>query len=160
MKVNVTIRDEEGRRKGIKRLLIPLIVWFIVFCCSMYIMINFTIWAMLGIVTCVIAFIPMVVCLLIKANKEYNSTWITKEIEFLVVENRLYLDDKKPHVNYSKEYKEMYVHDMGNHKNKYKATFYGTIYEPDTDRFMEYLEKNGVPIESEEIYIGISRYRH
>ena len=125
----------------------------------MVLMLNITVWAIIGIAVCAITFIPMVIYLFLKAKRGYDRTWITQEFDFTAYGGRLYLNDKKLHVNYSKEYNEIYVHNMGDFKNKYKATFYGTIEAPYTNIFLRYLQENCVPLEIEEPYMGISRYR-
>lgn len=62
------------------------------------------------------------------------------------------------------------MHDLGENKNVYVATFYGTIREPNINVFLAYLNDNNVKIEKESYQkinrkngslaqLGISRYR-
>ena len=173
MKVNTEIRDTEELSNRIKKILNPLLIWGIVTLGGLVIGANITYLQIIGFACFfagLAAFIPMVIWIMIKANKGYKETWVTKEFEFKAMNNHIYLGDKKMHVNYNKNANEIYVHDMGDYKRPYDATFYGTVKGHDCDMFLKYLIENKVKIEKEHLErlpgkygflapLGISKYR-
>ena len=192
MNVNAEIRDFEKLSKERIRLLIPLGIWMLLFLGSSFIMgvfvkisdieeIDFyqinpntiiTMITILILLACIISIIPMAIILTIKANNGYKNTWITKEFYFEVINGHVFYNNQQMFVNYNKKSKEkrIYVHNMDNHKEPYKATFYATIKGPDADSFLEYLEANDVIFDKEYLPslpgkhgsmapLGMSQYR-
>lgn len=159
MVVKAEIRDLDGLSKRRIKILIPLFVWFFILISDVIfignvgkyvdeIILNICVLIML---MCLIVFIPMVVIMLVKANKGYKETWLTKEFDFQAINNHIYLNDKKMHVNYNKVAKKIYIHDMGDYDQPYQLTFYATIKEPDVHMFLKYIKDNAVQIEKEHL---------
>ena len=155
MKVNVEVRDVEGMISKGKKLLIPLLIYAIIVCVCGILGPDVDI-AVFVLILCIIALIPMSIILLIKANKIYQETWITKEVEFIAKDGYIYLEDKKMDINYDKVTNNVYVHNLDEPRNTYitiwgqmKATFHGTIKEPDSYVFLRYLKENNIKIEKD-----------
>lgn len=188
--VKAEIRDLQKLSKGRIKILIPLAIWTIFSIGSLIIIgilnkiydgreINYykinpysciMMICTLIIMLSIICLIPMVIIMLIKANNEYKSTWITKNFNFEVRDGHVYYNEQQMFVNYDKKRKRIYVHDMDNRKEPYKATFYATIKEPDIYPFLEYLEVNKVKFDKEYLPVlqgkygslaplGMSKYR-
>lgn len=171
MNVKAEIRDFEKLSKERIRLLIPLGIWSLFFFGSSAVMVILNkihnveeidyyhinpficimIMVTLIMIVCIITLIPMAIIMTIKANNEYKRTWITKEFYFEVVDGHIYYNNEKMFVNYNKRSKEkrIYVHNMDNHKEPYKSTFYATIKGADVDAFLEYLVANDVIFDKE-----------
>ena len=182
MQVNAEIRDIERLNKGYIRLLTPLVIWFVITVGIPSVAFGLlTIWSKelenlllvmggLFFIIGVIAFIPIIIWLFIKAKRMYKETWITKPFDFVAHDGKIYFNHQKLHVNYNPSLNQIYVHDMGDYKNLYKATIYATINKPDLEPFLEYLQNNDVEIEKENLPrlpgkygslapLGISKYR-
>lgn len=155
MKVNVEVRDVEGMITKSKKLLIPLLIYAIIVSVCGILGPDVDI-AVFGLMLCIIAIIPMFIILLKKANKIYQETWITKEVEFIAKDGYIYVEDKKMNINYDKVTNNVYVHNLEEPRNTYitiwgqmKATFHGTIKEPDSHIFLRYLKENNIKIEKD-----------
>lgn len=106
----------------------------------------------------IILYIVLIVRAFIKANESYNSSWETKEFDFYAQEGRLFLNGKPMHVNVFKSKKTIYVHDMGDGKNPYDATFYGTVTGDDYSNLLQFVEENGIKKEKEKLPTGTGKY--
>lgn len=149
MIVNAEIRNIKKMGSELIKCLIPLGIWVVIMIGSLIIMDYYKRIGLVVFLISVIVFIPLFIWILIRANNGYKNTWITKEFDFYAIDGYLYLGNKKLHVNYNQPNREVYVHDLGDYKDPYEATFYGTIREPEVNMFLIFLENNKVIIEQE-----------
>ena len=101
-----------------------------------------------------VALILLVIGLAVSSSvavKGYKKTWKTELFEVSAEGQSLCCQGKKLHVNLGARNDVIYMHDLGDGGNPYKASVY-------KDRLMEFIRENEIVIEDEKVPVGKGRY--
>ena len=108
-----------------------------------------------------VALILLVIGLAVSSSvavKGYKKTWKTELFEVSAEGESLCCQGKKLHVNLGAKNDVIYVHDLGDDGNPYKASVYMTVFGEDKDRLMEFIRENEIVIEEEKVPEGKGKY--
>lgn len=164
MFVKAEIRDFSILKSQARKLLMPLWGWLILFFVGIFVCVGLNDKnsdvdiAMIYAIAMIIALIPLIVIMFkgaVKVSKD-ESSWVTKEFEFVAHNGKITYNGQVMHVNVYENKKDtyVYVHDMGySSAAPAKARFYASIKKPDSLDFIEYLKRENVEIEDENLNI-------
>ena len=159
MTVKAEVRDLRKIKKYRVKIVLPIFLWALFLIGTLYMISSDIHWIFAALFFVgVFMLIPIFVIAFKNAQRLYEDSWIIQSFDFVALDHRLYLHDLKLHVNYDKELQRVYLHDLGDYKNPCKASFYASVKGEEVVALLEYLEKEKVPLEKEELPKGHGKF--
>lgn len=120
----VTITTRNLNDKDFLKIVVPLLIWMIVFFIILGLMCVTDIYVLvIPMILEFLCIIPITICGVKKSKKRRQESFETKVIELTARNGRLYLNDKPLHISYDEQAREAYLDDM-EETNRYRATFF------------------------------------
>lgn len=131
-------------------LVVPILVWMILFFIIFGVMCITDIWFLvLPMFLEFLCFIPVAIWSIKKAGKLHQESFVKIDVMLTARDGRLYKDDMKLNVSYSERDNEVYLddmHDAGKY-NHHHITFFATISGDEVGGFIAFCRENNVQVE-------------